>query len=162
MSANKPICTATEIARWFVNRVDRESGDIISHLKLQKLVYYAQAWYLANFEKPLFDEEIEAWTHGPVVQSVWNEYKQYGWDAIPAGEEPNLELRIKAILELIFERYGDMGAKALENMTHREEPWRKTRGNLPLEARCNRPIKKETMRDYYGKKIGKVYPPKNQ
>lgn len=156
MIASRHICTPIEIARWFVNRVDRESGDIISHLKLQKLVYYAQAWYLANFGEPLFDEEIEAWTHGPVVQSVWNEYKQYGWDAIPSGEEPILDSKIKDILELIFRKYGDMGAKALENMTHREDPWRKTRGNLPLEARCNKPITKKIMREFYGKKIGKI------
>lgn len=76
--------TANDVAKWFLSRVDRDSGDSITHLKLQKLVYYAQAWNLAHFGEPLFDEELKAWTHGPVAPSVWHEYKDSRWDALPA------------------------------------------------------------------------------
>ena len=55
------------VARWFVNHADRASGEAITQLKLQKLVYYADAWFLANFDEPLIKEDFEAWAHGPVV-----------------------------------------------------------------------------------------------
>lgn len=146
-----------EIAKWFVNRVDRESGDTISHLKLQKLVYYAQAWYLANFDEPLFNEDIEAWTHGPVVPSVWDAYKKHHWDSIPKGPDPKLNPEVVEYLNAVFDQYGDLSARVLEDMTHEESPWIEARGNLPLEARCTKAISKKSMRDFYGKEIGKIY-----
>lgn len=148
-----------EIAKWFVNRVDRDAGDIISHLKLQKLIYYAQAWYLANFGEELFSEDIQAWAHGPVVPSVWGAYKQHGWDAIPKGSDPRLDSHTAEFLEGVYHAYGDIGAKALENITHREDPWKDARGDLPPESRCTRAIRKELMRDFYGKQIDKFYRP---
>src|SRR5258708_4115865 len=78
-------CSALDVANWFLAAMDRGAGDSITHLKLQKLVYYAQAWSLALRNKPLFDEDFVAWTHGPVVKSVWRRFKGYGLDAIPAG-----------------------------------------------------------------------------
>ena len=55
------MATALQIADWFAGAIDREAGDSITHLKLQKLVYYAQAWFLALNDKPLFEEEMQAW-----------------------------------------------------------------------------------------------------
>ena len=51
----------TDVANWFTCNIDREVGDSITHLKLQKLIYYAQAWSLALKGKTLFEEEIQAW-----------------------------------------------------------------------------------------------------
>lgn len=64
--------TASQIAKWLLSAIDRDSGDSITPLKLQKLIYYAQAWSLALPERayPLFDEDMQAWAHGPVVESV--------------------------------------------------------------------------------------------
>ena len=49
--------------------------DSMSHKKLQKLCYYAQAWYVTIKNKPLFEDDIEAWVHGPVVPSLYSQYK---------------------------------------------------------------------------------------
>ncbi|WP_208932366.1 Panacea domain-containing protein [[Haemophilus] ducreyi] len=49
-----------------------ENGDLISNLKIQKLVYYAQGFSLAINNKPLFSEKIQAWTHGPVTPELYN------------------------------------------------------------------------------------------
>lgn len=144
-----------EIAKWFINRIDREAGETISHLKVQKLVYYAQAWHLANYGFPLFEEEIEAWTHGPVVLSVWNKFKGYGYEAIPPQGEARIGEDVADFLEAVFDRYGQLGAKTLERKTHEEYPWKEARGSLPLEERCKTPISKMLMRDWYGAKIGK-------
>jgi len=142
--------TASDIAKWFVASLDREAGDSITPLKLQKIVYYAQAWALVLLGHPLFDEDFQAWAHGPVVESVYNEYKQYRWDAIPAPEEvPELEDEVAEFLAEVWENYGDFSAKHLERMTHQEAPWKDARGDLPMEARSNAVISKQSMHDYY-------------
>ncbi|NJM61724.1 MAG: DUF4065 domain-containing protein, partial [Oscillatoriales cyanobacterium RU_3_3] len=78
--------SALDVARYFLCRVDRESGDTISLLKLQKLVYYAQAWSLVFRSQPLFFQDVEAWVSGPVVRDVWNEYKAYKYSDIPVPD----------------------------------------------------------------------------
>lgn len=150
--------TAEAVANWFLANVDRPSGDSITHLKLQKLVYYAQAWYLANFNKPLFEEDLEAWAHGPVAPSLWRKYKDHRWAALDAPTTPpNLTSDQTTFLKAVMDVYGKFEAKFLEELTHREAPWKTTRGKLPLYAKCDRLISKELMRDFYGKKIKKSW-----
>ncbi len=146
---------ATTLAKWFINRVDRDSGDDITHLKLQKLLYYAQAWHLAHTDEPLFNEDIKAWTHGPVVPSVWTEYKSCGWNPLDPVEPPKLDKETVGFLENVFAAYGGFTAKKLEQMTHAELPWREARGDLPLEAKCVTPISRETMGRYYASRLEK-------
>lgn len=151
--------TAIEIADWFLAHVDRQSGDTITHLKLQKLVYYAQAWHLANFNTPLFLEELQAWTHGPVAPSLWQKYKNHSWDALPKPtHQVKIDEQVGAFLRLVYDNYGRFEAKYLEELTHAERPWKETRGQLPLHERCTKPIEKTLMRDFYGEKINKKWP----
>ena len=146
------------LARWFINRVDRDAGAVITHLKVHKLLYYAQAWALANFNKSIFTEDMQAWTHGPVVPSVWQKYRNSGWQALPPESAANLgDENLENYLEIVFERYAKYSAKELERMTHNDDPWRKTRGILPLEARCTSPIDKNLIRDFYAARINKSW-----
>src|SRR3990167_3308538 len=64
-----------------------DSSDGISNLKLQKLVYYAQGFFLAMHETPLFENDIEAWTHGPVVPELYRQFKEFGRNSIPANQD---------------------------------------------------------------------------
>ena len=75
---------AIEVARYFLSLTDEDAGELISNLKLQKLLYYAQGFHLVIYGEPLFPETIEAWAHGPVVTSVYHQYKEYGSEPIPA------------------------------------------------------------------------------
>ena len=144
------------IARWFVNRADRDSGEAITPLKVQKLVYYSQAWFLANFDRPLFKDDLEAWAHGPVHRGVYEKYRDSGWNALPQeARGQNVPDHISGFLSEIFSQYGIYSAKKLERMTHEEDPWRITRGDLPPEARCTKPIDKILMRNYYATRLGK-------
>jgi uncharacterized phage-associated protein len=141
---------ANQIADWFLSAVDRDAGDSITHLKLQKLVYYAQAWALALLGNPLFDEDFRAWAHGPVALTVWHRFKNYGWEAVPADNEPpEFEPEVEDLLRDVMKAYGEHSAKALEDLTHEEEPWLAARGNLPPEAKSNAVISKDVMRDFY-------------
>ena len=157
--ANKPPLTANDVADWFINQVDREAGETITPLALQKLVYFAQAWYLANKGEPLFADQFQAWAHGPVVRSLFDRFKHLTWEAIPPIDEAKpIKGEARRFLRLVYERYGGYGAKKLEKKTHEKGgPWDQVRGDLPAEARCERVIPNEIIRDFYGEKIGKQW-----
>ncbi|MGA8142178.1 MAG: type II toxin-antitoxin system antitoxin SocA domain-containing protein, partial [Desulfobaccales bacterium] len=75
--------SCVDVAKYFLSLTDEESGELISNLKLQKLVYYAQGFHLVFYDTPLFSERIEAWTYGPVVPDLYHEYKSHGPCSIP-------------------------------------------------------------------------------
>ena len=146
--------TASEVARWILAGVDRDAGDSITHLKLQKLLYYVQAWSLALRNKPLFDEDMQAWAHGPVAESVFLEYRNYGFDAIPAPAPdtvPEIADEDAEHIAEVVDVYSEHSAKVLERMTHNEEPWIEARKGLPPEARSKELISKKTMANFYRK-----------
>jgi uncharacterized phage-associated protein len=123
-----PMMPAHDVAKYFVSLVDEEAGDSISNLKLQKLLYYAQGGFLAMYDEPLFPEPIEAWTHGPVVPSVYRLYKQHGGEPIPI-EKVELENycgKIREVLDEVNEVFGQFSALKLRAMTHSEPPWMQT------------------------------------
>ena len=78
--ASPPI-TAAKIACYFIYLAN-QTGSFINNSRLQKLVYYAQAWHLALYDTPLFEEDFEAWIHGLVIAGLFEEYKKFGWKPI--------------------------------------------------------------------------------
>jgi len=115
-----------DIAQYFLAKADEDAGDLMSNLKLQKLVYYTQGFSLALFDKPLFPERIEAWIHGPVVPALYHEYKGYGAGAIPPPptlDFPKYAQETRELLDEVYAVYGQFAAWKLRNMTHQEPPW---------------------------------------
>lgn len=115
-----------DVAKYFLSLSDEEAGDTISNLKLQKLLYYAQGFNLALFSEPLFNEQIEAWTHGPVIPVTYSEYKKYGANTIPNPTDFDSELidkQSRDLLDEVYNVYGQYSAWKLRNMTHIESPW---------------------------------------
>lgn len=143
------------VATWFINHADRDAGEAVTHLKLQKLVYYAEAWFLANFDRSLFNDHLQAWTHGPVSPAVYHKYRDSGWEALPPERSRPIPKGLGEFLAEVYGEYGQFGAKRLEALTHAEDPWKLTRGNIPPEAKCTKPIDRLLMRNYYAKKLGK-------
>ncbi len=118
-----------DVAQYFLAKADEDAGDLMSNLKLQKLVYYAQGFTLAVLDRPLFPERIEAWTHGPVVPPLYHEYKSYGADAIPSSRELDFskyDQETRDLLDEVYMVYGQFAAWKLRNMTHQEPPWHDT------------------------------------
>ncbi|AWI33728.1 Panacea domain-containing protein [Helicobacter apodemus] len=109
---------AMEIAKYFLFLArNREAGNTISNLKIQKMLYYAQGYSLCLFEKPLFSDRIEAWKHGPVVKTIYKQFKKYGLDSISFDELSNFNTdsiannkEIQELLVFIFNKYGSMSA----------------------------------------------------
>ena len=127
--------TATNVARWFLSRnqvkVMTGGADLISNLKLQKLLYYAQGIYLALYDEPLFEEPIVAWQYGPVVESVYQQYKRNESDGIRDFSPPkeNFSEQEEATLQFVQKAFGQFSAWKLADMTHEETPWRDTPRN---------------------------------
>ena len=142
--------TALEIAVWFLGAIDRKAGDGITHLKLQKLVYYAQAWSLALLDRPLFNEEVEAWTHGPVVETVFQRFKAAGWENLPRLiRKTEIDPQTVLLLRGVLATYGEHTASFLKDLTHREAPWQRAREGLSPTSRSRRVIPASAMKSYY-------------
>jgi len=142
-----------KIADYFILQSDGSSGDTMTHLRLQKLVYYAQAWYVAINKKPLIADRVEAWAHGPVFPSLWEKYKGYGSRSLPLPTSIRIDRRITSFLDDIWRVYGQYSAKRLEEITHNEEPWTRARGRLPVYAACNTEISLRSMFNFYSPQL---------
>jgi uncharacterized phage-associated protein len=118
---------AIDIAKKIVCRTDVEHGDAVTNLKLQKLLYYMQGFHLAFFGAPLFNEAIEAWTYGPVVPVVFQEFKKYKKRAINPDnyhDELTLSEDQQRMFDMVYSEYNRFSAVTLMNMTHTEGPWK--------------------------------------
>src|SRR5580704_766118 len=93
----------------------------VTNLKLQKLLYYAQAWYLALYKTPLFDDEFQAWVHGPVIPDIFRRYRHYKWTALPIEFSSDAGYEFQPHLEEVWKVYGGFTAFDLERLTHSEE-----------------------------------------
>lgn len=119
-----------EVAEYFLWRACQEDNELISNLKLQKLLYYAQGYCLARLGRPLFDAPIEAWEHGPVVSEVYRTYKQYGKSALPCPPNFRVEKfrsQEQFVVDEVYAIFSPFSAWKLREMTHSEPLWQKTK-----------------------------------
>ena len=134
-----------------------EQKSEITAIKLQKLVYYCQAWALVWIDGPLFPDSIEAWANGPVVPALYLKHRTQ-YNVTPneqIGKSGNLNEIEKKVIDSILAYYGDKTAHYLVELTHLEYPWKQTRtdaGVFPGE-RCDAVIPHAYMADYYSSLI---------
>lgn len=115
-----------DVANYFLTQVSEDAGDLISNLKLQKLVYYAQGFHLALYDEPLFPEALEAWTNGPVVPELFRHYKKYESSAIPCPKGVDFSIydeETRSFLDEVYSVFGQFAAWKLRNLTDQEPPW---------------------------------------
>lgn len=99
-------------------------GELLTNLKLQKLLYYQQGFHLAFFGTPLFEESVESWMYGPVVPSVYDEYSKYGSASLPVTTQAiTLTDDEERLFNEVFDAYREFSAIGLMNKTHSERPW---------------------------------------
>lgn len=140
------MATAHDVAKYILSK-----RSPLSTMKLQKLVYYCQAWHLVWEDRPLFDEHIEAWANGPVVPDLYREHRgDFQRKTWPRGDLRSLKTDEKTTIESVLDFYGPMDAFVLSELTHREQPWKSARGNLPPGARGSQEITQASMAEYYG------------
>ncbi len=119
--------------------------------KLQKLVYYCQAWSLVWDDDVLFAEEVEAWANGPVVRELYNAHRgTYRISCLRKGRPETLTETQRETVDAVLKFYGDKSPQWLSDLTHMEEPWKSARRGIPGGVRGNQIIPKESLAEYYG------------
>jgi uncharacterized phage-associated protein len=146
---------ASDIADYFLCLAN-ETGSFVSNLKLQKLVYYAQAWHLALYDRPLFEEDFQAWVHGPVIPELFEKYQRFGWKPISEEVHPDLPRPIVKHLEEVADEYFSCDAYLLERMTHAEAPWQLAREGLAADAISENIIRQDWIKEYYKTRVQEV------
>ncbi len=141
-----------------------QKGDTISHKKLQKLLYYVEAWHLVNFNNPILSEDFQAWVHGPVVPELYHKLKEFGFNDLKVvnDEFETVDEEIKNIIEKneisdetiefiysVLDRYGSLTSFELELLSHSEAPWLEARQDYPPHAPCTNIISKDRMKEFY-------------
>ncbi|WP_204106367.1 MULTISPECIES: type II toxin-antitoxin system antitoxin SocA domain-containing protein [Spirulina sp. CCY15215] len=144
--------TCFDVADYFI-WLANETGSFLSNLKLQKLVYYAQSWHLALHEKPLFDDDFEAWIHGPVIPELYKKYQRFQWYPIKEAVTPKLPSDVVAFLQEVADEYFACDGYELEKMTHIEKPWKMARGCLLLDEPSHTIIRKDWIKEYYASRV---------
>lgn len=119
--------------------------------KLQKLVYYSQAWSLVWDDDVLFPEEIEAWANGPVVRELYDAHRgKYRISSLRKGNAEALTHEQRESVDAMLEFYGHKSPQWLSDLTHMEVPWQTARRNVPEGVRGDAVIAKEDLAEYYG------------
>ena len=124
----------------------------MSHLKLQRLLFYCDAYHLAYFDKELITDKFEAWVHGPVVPSQFNRFNNIDFfQNIKVKDCENIKLKSKTeqLLNEVVGIYNKCTDGHLELLVKREDPWKKTRGDIPEFKKCQKEIKLDLMKQYY-------------
>ncbi len=110
--------TPRQIADYILTLSNAEIGELTSNLKLQKLLYYAQGVHLAAFDAPLFEEDMVAWNYGPVVESVYKQYKIFNSGPIHIvydRENDKLTEETKNFIVNVYGYFGQYSALKLRN-----------------------------------------------
>lgn len=136
-----------DVARYIIECQDNE----ISTMKLQKLMYYSQAWSLVWDEEPLFNSKIEAWANGPVVRELFNQHRGHfiaDIDMFP-GDSANLEDYEKETVDAVLRGYGHLTGQQLSDLSHSELPWRKAREGVEGGAASTNEVSLDEMQQFY-------------
>lgn len=137
---------AHDVARYIL-----EAKGPMSAFKLQKLLYYCQAWSLVWDEKPLFQERIEAWANGPTVPDIYTCHRgQFMISKWEQGNSAKLESPQKDTVNAVLKYYGDQTGQYLSELTHQEAPWKDARIGMAPGQRGNSEITHAAMAEYYG------------
>ncbi len=120
-------------------------------MKLQKLVYYCQAWAVVWDGQPLFNEEIQAWASGPVVRDLYEAHRgQYMISSLKKGNSNSLGKIQKETIDAVLDKYGPKSAQWLSELSHMEQPWKIARKGIPMGDSCEQPITLASLEEYYG------------
>lgn len=135
------MASAFDVAQYIINR----HGPVTS-MKLQKLVYYSQAWSTVWNDDVLFDDRIEAWDNGPVVRQLWEANRgQFRVTHIQGANPAAINEHQSDVINRVLEFYGDKDAQWLSDLTHLEAPWREA-----FNIGRNTEITPEALSKYYG------------
>lgn len=154
-NTNVKTYTAENVAKYFIFLSSKVVGDNreregITNLKLQKVLYFAQAYFVAKLERTLFRDKIEAWEYGPVIPTVYHKYKGSGNQPIVTEiDGSSIQDTDKKILEMVWGNFGGYSASRLVDISHAHKPWKEAFGSGSNE------ISRESLAEYYAPLLNK-------
>ncbi len=126
MKGSVDLYSALDIARYVID-YSWDNKNTVSNLRVQKILYFVQAEFLVSKNSACFNDEIQAWSLGPVVPSVYHEYKIFGNSPIPSrgtnGQYYSIDESDKKIIEDIVNQCNEHTTATLVNITHNQTPW---------------------------------------
>ena len=126
----------------------------MTNKKLQKLCYYAKAWYLALYDENLISEQFQAWVHGAVQPALYQKYRDYGFEYIPKSDNVfGVPEHFLSFAKEIYDSYGQFSGDELEKLNHQETPWINARGECNPWENCSNEISEDDMKVYYRKQL---------
>lgn len=153
--------SAIDVARYLIrigwSPESPEDSVLLTPLRLQKLLYFCQGYYLALFDEPLFREPIEAWANGPVVRDVWERFQGNAHGITPevAGEaDERVTETQRAFLEMIWQEFSQLPPAKLIEMTRQEPAWKEARSGRSAEEPSTVPLSRETMKVFFAQQVG--------
>jgi uncharacterized phage-associated protein len=141
------MATIFDVAKYITER----TGEV-SAMKLQKLIYYAQAWSLVWEEEPLFPEDFQAWANGPVIPTLYARHRgmfKVSSSLFDDADSESLTQAERGNVDKVLAFYGDKTAQWLSNLTHQENPWLEARQGLPVGASSEAIIPQAALHEYY-------------
>lgn len=142
----KTMASVLDVAQYILE----QRGEMTA-MKLQKLVYYCQAWHIAWRDNVMFPERIEAWVDGPVAPELWKKHRgSFRVSSIPGAKGGNnLSAADKDTIKKVLKFYGDKSPQWLIDLTHQEKPWRDARRGIPDGVPSTNVIPPQVMGRYY-------------
>ena len=134
-----------DVAEYILSKTGR-----ITTWKLQKLVYYAQAWHLVWDEEPLFPEDIQAWANGPVCPDLYKKHQGFFQVSTLRANPDALSESERETVDVVVAHYGEYSGQQLSDLTHSEPPWMSARKGIPARERGDQVITHESLAEYYG------------
>ncbi len=139
------VSNVNDVARYII-----ENHGPMTAMKLQKLLYYCQAWSLVWDEQPMFDDEIEAWANGPVIPTIYSQHRgTFKIEKWSSGDTSKLSKDAIETIEGVMSFYGDKTAQWLSDLTHQEDPWVQARKGLAPGEPGSNVITTASMHEYY-------------
>ncbi len=150
--------SAVDVSRYLVWVATHERPDeplFLTNLHIQKLLYFVQGWTLAEWDRPMFRDPLEAWTHGPVVRSVWKRYEPFGKKPVEDDEAgpSGLIADERQMVEAVWSCYKRYSPIALADMTHEDLPWRNARQGLDPSAPSGKRITQRDLAECFRYKL---------
>lgn len=142
------MATVLDVAKYVLNHTGQ-----ITTMKLQKLVYYCQAWSLGWDGVPLFDEDFQAWANGPVCPELFERHRgRFVVDETLLSDVPAHSFAPNEVetMDSVLEYYGGKEPQWLSELSHKEAPWKEAREGVPSGAPSSRIVTKDSMQQYYG------------
>lgn len=153
------------MAEYFIKKNEKDQKGL-DNKKIQKLLYYSQAWNLVFNNKGLFPNKIEAWVHGPAIPEVYRAFREFDFSRPhPEISEENFKIiagKERKILDLVWRVYGKYDSNYLEALVHNELPWQEARKGLSVIEPSQNVISEKKMKEYYEQKLKEAKKGSNQ